>query len=137
MPDSHGVFDVHAIADRFPETADTILVDTRLVDMPGASSRVFRVYRPLPPHYHATCDEFLFVVRGRGLFFMGTEAPFEVGPGQLLHFRRGVVHGAPVILESPFVFLTVDVPRRDPADVIFVDPADGTPETFLATRPPG
>ena len=27
--------------------------------------------------------------------------------------------------------MAIDTPRRDPKDVIFVNPADGTPETFV------
>jgi hypothetical protein len=37
----------------------------------------------------------------------------------------------PDLLEEPVVFLSVDTPRRDPKDVIFVDSKDGTPETFI------
>jgi hypothetical protein len=29
------------------------------------------------------------------------------------------------------VFLSVDTPRRDPKDIIFVNPEDGTPESFI------
>jgi hypothetical protein len=29
------------------------------------------------------------------------------------------------------VFLAIDAPRRDPKDIIFVNPADGTPDTFI------
>ena len=65
MAARHGVFDIHTIAGNFPATADTMLIDTRLTDEPEASSRMFRVYTPLPPHYHATCDEYLLVVSGR------------------------------------------------------------------------
>jgi hypothetical protein len=54
------------------------------------------------------------------------------GPGQLLFFRRGVVH--PDIIEGPVVFLSVDTPRRDPRDIIFVNPADGTPESFIRDK---
>ena len=129
------VFDVTSIANNFPASAETMLIDTRLTDEPEASSRMFRVYTPLPPHYHATCDEYLLVVRGRALFFMGGMAPFEVGPGRLLFFKKGVVHGATAILEQPLVFLSVDTPRRDPKDIIFVNPADGTADTFIQTKP--
>ena len=45
----------------------TTLVDTYLTNREQASSRVFRVYRPTPPHYHATCDEYLLVVAGIGV----------------------------------------------------------------------
>jgi hypothetical protein len=35
------------------------------------------------------------------------------------------------MIEGPVVFLAIDTPRRDPKDIIFVNPADGTPETFI------
>lgn len=129
-----GVFDIHAIAAAFPETASTMLIDTRLTDEPEASSRVFRVYRPTPQHYHATCDEYLFIVAGRARFVVEGREPFELGPGQLLFFKRGTVHGTPVILEEPFVVFSVDTPRRDPRDVIFVNPEEGTPEGFIRSQ---
>ena len=52
-----GIFDVAALAAALPDSAKTLLVDTYLTDREAASARVFRVYRPTPPHYHATCDE--------------------------------------------------------------------------------
>ena len=126
-------FDVKAIAASLPETATTLLVDHYLTDREAASARVFRVYRPTPPHYHANCDEYLFVLSGRGTFWMedaSTEAPF--GPGELLFFQRGTVHAIPILSEEPVVFLSLDTPRRDPKDIIFVNPEDGTPATFMA-----
>ena len=126
-------FDVRAIAASLPETASTLLVDHYLTDREAASARVFRVYRPTPPHYHASCDEYLFVLSGRGTFWMedtSTEATF--GPGELLFFERGIVHAIPSLLEEPVMFLSVDTPRRDPRDIIFVNPDDGSPSTFMA-----
>jgi mannose-6-phosphate isomerase-like protein (cupin superfamily) len=94
---------------------------------------VFHVYRPTPPHYHATCDEYLFCVSGRVTFWAGAEDTMcEVRPGELLFFSRGTVHAMPRILEEPLVFLSVDTPGRDPRDIVFVDPADGTPESFIS-----
>jgi hypothetical protein len=52
-------------------------------------------------------------------------------PGQLLFFKMGVIHAFPEIFEEPIVFLSVDAPRRDSQDIIFVNPGDGTPETFI------
>ena len=127
-----GSFNIAEIAASLPETATTLLVDRYLTDGPSASARVFRVYRPTPPHYHAQCDEYLYVFSGRGTFWMGDASRTAAfGPGELLHFERGVVHALPDILEEPLVFLSIDTPRRDPKDVIFVDPADGTPESFI------
>jgi mannose-6-phosphate isomerase-like protein (cupin superfamily) len=111
-----------------------MLIDTRLTDENHASARVFRVYRPAPAHYHATCDEYLVVISGRATFFLGEAPPFEVGPGQLIFFKQGTIHGTPEILEEPFVVPAVDTPRRDPTDVIFVNPSDGTPETFIQSK---
>lgn len=134
LPAKSGVFDIRQIAAAFPRTAATMLIDTRLTDEPEASARVFRVYQPTPRHYHATCDEYLLVVSGRARFVVEGREPFELGPGQLLFFKRGTAHGTPEILEEPFVVFSVDTPRRDPRDVIFVNPEEGTPEAFIQSR---
>ena len=127
-----GCFDVAKIAASLPETATTLLVDHYLTNRDPASARVFRVYKPTPPHYHATCDEYLYVFSGRGTFWMeNPESQIEFHPGQLLFCERGTVHAMPEILEVPVIFLSIDTPRRDPKDVIFVNPQDGTPESFI------
>jgi mannose-6-phosphate isomerase-like protein (cupin superfamily) len=129
-----GVFNLQKIAESFPDTASTMLIDTRLTDELHASSRVFRIYHPVPAHYHATCDEYLVVLSGRATFFLGEAPPFEAGPGQLIFFKKNTIHGTPEILEEPFVVLAVDTPRRDPADIHFVNPADGTADTFIQSK---
>jgi hypothetical protein len=35
------------------------------------------------------------------------------------------------------VFLALDTPRRDPKNIIFVDPKDGTPESFIQDKARG
>jgi mannose-6-phosphate isomerase-like protein (cupin superfamily) len=128
-------FKLHEIAQAFPETADSLLLDTYLTDSEHASSRLFRVYRPTPPHYHAGSDEHLYVLSGRGTFWMGDPTNSgEFGPGDFLCFKRNVVHAQPTITEGPVVFLAIDTPRRNPTDIIFVDPKDGTPESFIRGR---
>ncbi len=125
-------FDLNAVAKSFPDTASSMLLDVYLTNEPTASSRVFRVYRGTPPHYHATCDEYLYVLSGRGTFWMEDAAnQGEFEPGHLLFFKKGIVHALPDIIEGPVVFLSVDTPRRDPKDVIFVNPEDGTPDSFI------
>jgi mannose-6-phosphate isomerase-like protein (cupin superfamily) len=134
-PDQPGTgrFDIHAIAASLPQTSKTMLADAYMTDREAASARVFRVYRETPAHYHEKCDEYLYVVSGRGTFWMGdASTKAEFGPGQLLVFERGTVHAIPDILEEPVVFLAIDTPRREPTDIIFVDPTDGTPATFMA-----
>jgi mannose-6-phosphate isomerase-like protein (cupin superfamily) len=125
-------FHVNEVARSFPDTAETLLLDTYLTDEEAASSRVFRVYRETPAHYHVGSDEYLYVLSGRGTFWMGDASNgAEFAPGDLLFFKRRVVHALPAILEGPAVFLAIDTPRRDPKDIIFVNPADGTPESFV------
>jgi mannose-6-phosphate isomerase-like protein (cupin superfamily) len=109
MPDeihnSTGRFDIAAIAGSLPETATTLLVDKYLTNREQASARVFRVYRPTPPHYHATCDEYLYVVSGRGTFWMKDPATkAEFAPGELLFFERGTVHAIRICSSIPSSF---------------------------------
>ena len=128
-------FDLNQIAQTFPDTADTLLLDTYLTDEAAASARVFRVYRETPAHYHEGSDEYLYVLSGRGTFWMGDSSNgAEFGPGDLLFFKRRVVHALPRLIEGPVVFLAIDTPKRDPKDIIFVNPEDGTPETFIRAR---
>jgi mannose-6-phosphate isomerase-like protein (cupin superfamily) len=136
MADSEsGRFDVLKVAGSFPDTATTMLLDQYLTRDPASSARVFRVYRGTPPHYHANCDEYLYVLSGAGSFWIGNvSAKADFGPGQLLFFKRGTVHSLPELFEHPVVFLSVDVPRRAPDDIVFVDPADGTAEGFIQER---
>jgi mannose-6-phosphate isomerase-like protein (cupin superfamily) len=130
-----GRFHLLQIAAAFPQSAETLLLDTYLTDEPSASSRVFRVYRPTPPHYHIHSDEYLYVLSGKGTFWIGDAANSgEFAPGDFLTFKRGTVHALPTILEEPVVFLAIDAPRRDPKDIVFLNPQDGTPETFIRSR---
>lgn len=131
-------FNLAEIAEKFPETAETLLVDKYLTNREAASARVFRVYKGTPPHYHEGSDEYLYVLSGRGTFWMedpATEAEF--GPGELLFFQKGTVHALPTIIEGPVVFFSVDTPRRAPTDIVFVDPASGSAATFLARNAVG
>jgi mannose-6-phosphate isomerase-like protein (cupin superfamily) len=120
------------VAATFPETASTLLLDRYLTDSPSSSSRVFRVYRPTPPHYHQHSDEYLYVLSGTGTFWMDSPSNTATfARGDLLYFQRTIVHAQPEIHSGPVVFLAFDSPRRDPKDIIFVNAADGTPESFI------
>ena len=128
-------FDVNEIISSFPETSETLLIDTYLTDQPAASARVFRFYRPTPPHYHVHSDQYLYALSGKDTFWLGSPANRGAfGPGTLLCFKRDTVHALPELTEGPIVFLSVDTPRRYPKDIIFVNPEDGTPETFIQAR---
>ena len=129
-----GVFDINAIKKNFPASAETMLVDTRLTDEQEASCRVFRIYVDVPAHFHKTCDEYLLVVSGRAMFRIGDGDWFDAREGQLIFFKKSTVHAIRLLDNEPLVFLAVDTPRRDPKDIHFVNPADGTPESFIQTK---
>jgi mannose-6-phosphate isomerase-like protein (cupin superfamily) len=132
----HGRFSIKEVAGSFPNTADTLLIDRYLTNGEEASTRVFRVYTATPPHYHVKSDEYLYVFSGHGTFWIDdlcNQAEFRAG--DLLYFKRGMVHALPDILKGPVVFLAIDVPRREPKDIVFVNLKDGTPEGFIAASP--
>ncbi|RJS94066.1 cupin domain-containing protein [Salinisphaera sp. Q1T1-3] len=129
--DRFAFHDVADIATRFPDQSDTILVDTYLTDSPEASARVFRIYHPLPAHYHINCDEHLYLYSGEVVFRIGDAAPRTITPGQMVTFKRETVHAIEQITAHPAVFVTLDTPRRAPDDVVFVNPADARQRAFV------
>ena len=133
--DEEHLFEIPQLAATLPAVSRTMLRDLRLVDRDAASCRIFRTYRPVPPHFHVSCDEYLYVLQGRALFQIGDGPPHEVGPGMLVHFPRRTVHSMPKLIEEPFVVLALDTPRRPPEDVSFVDPKDGDAASFISTAP--
>lgn len=133
-PLAHAVFDVGAAVAALPERSATMVADHRFTEDETASARVFRVYTPTPPHSHASCDEYLYVLSGRCRMRFADEPAVEVGPGKLVVFKRDVVHSVQEILEEPLVFLSVDTPRRVPRDIRFVSEGTGTPDTFMRQR---
>ena len=124
--------DIAEIAARFPPASDTILIDAYLSDSPEASARVFRIYHRLPAHYHEHCDEHLYLYAGAVRFQIEDEAPRLITPGQMVTFKRGVVHAITEIVVGPAVFLTLDTPRRAPDDVVFIDKAAAKGRAFVS-----
>jgi mannose-6-phosphate isomerase-like protein (cupin superfamily) len=132
-PESH-FFNIQSLAATLPATAETMLTDIRLTDEQAASCRVFRVYRSVPAHYHTSCDEYLYVLSGAAQIVIADDAPREIRPGELVFFKKNTIHAIPQILEHPFTVLAIDTPRRPPEDVHFVNPTEGTPQTFIRTQ---
>ncbi|GLQ50944.1 cupin domain-containing protein [Dyella flava] len=128
---SRQIFDVFVELAKLPDTSETMLQDVYFSDFDSASSRIFRIYRNLPLHYHEDCDEHLYVVSGEAIFHLnGSESIAK--PGMFVRFPRKQVHGFPKVLSHPFVILAIDVPRRRPDDIIFVNPDEGDAKSFMA-----
>ena len=128
------IFRIAELAATLPEAAATMLTDLRLTDEASASCRIFRVYRPVPAHFHRSSDEYLYVLSGSAEILIGDNAPHTLHPGDLVFFRKETPHGLPRILEHPFTVLAIDTPRRPSTDIHFVNPTDGSPETFIKTH---
>ena len=117
-----GHFNVLALAKLLPTEQQTTIVDQVLTSRDAASSRLIRTLAPVPAHYHATCDEYVFVLEGSGTVWLEDprhETPFY--PGDLLFFARTVVHAMPRIFGGSVLSFSVDTPRRDPNDVIMIE----------------
>ncbi len=133
MPTDSRFFNITELAKTLPETAETMLADLRLTDEQAASCRVFRVYRSVPAHFHTSCDEYLYVLSGRAEIVIADTPAREMRHSELVFFKKNTVHALPRILEHPFTVLAIDTPRRPPEDVHFVNPVDGTPQSFIKT----
>ncbi|MGY2051003.1 cupin domain-containing protein [Methylobacterium sp. JK268] len=135
-----GRFDLIAEALGLPDAAGAEGAVSVLIDRAAACLRVQRLDRPVPPHRHRTCDEYLYVLSGRGTCWSGDparEAAF--GPGELLVFPRGAAHALPRILAEPLVVLAIDAPRRPPEDEIPLEAETAAAESGAApdARPTG
>ena len=82
------------------------------------SAHVTRVWKPLRPHYHATHEETAYVIRGSARMRIG-ETWHELGPGDLVHVPRGVVHE--VLVEESATVLSLFAPPFDGVDRVFPD----------------
>lgn len=124
--------DLEALGARFPDRAETMIVDSYLSDTPAASLRLFRIYHPLPRHYHRQCDEHLILMSGELDFFIEDEPPRRLKAGQMVSFLRDVIHAVQPAGDAPVIFLSADTPRRAPDDVHFVDDAATQGRRFVS-----
>ena len=127
----YNFFDLAEIKSRFPATADSMIIDAYLSDHESASAQLFRLYHPLPRHYHLTCDEHLLLLEGEVDFTIADAPPKRLRAGQMVTFLRETVHAIMPVPDAPAVFLAVDTPHRFPQDVHFVDPLPSPIRAFV------
>lgn len=73
---------------------------------------------PVPAHYHAVHEETVYVVRGSGVMRLGDQHK-AVGPGDLMHIPKGVVHAFEPFTKD-VVVVSIFAPKWDGKDRIFV-----------------
>ena len=90
-----------------------------------ASVTVVRAAGELPPHYHESREEVVYVVRGGGTMLLGNEKR-PVKAGDILHIPRRVPHGFVNGAKRETVVVSVMAPPFDGKDRIFLTPQDVT-----------
>lgn len=124
-------FDLAEIKSEFPAQAESLIMDAYLSNHEAASTRLFRLYHPLPRHFHKTCDEHLVLLDGEVDFVIADDPPRRLRAGRMVTFLRNVVHGISPVEGAPAIFLTVDTPRRVPEDVHFINPEAARARPFV------
>ena len=85
-----------------------------------ASTFVIWVKTSVKAHYHATHTEVVHVLEGTGLMTLGNEER-KIGPGDYVFIPKGTPHSVQVIGSTPMKVLSMQTPRFDGTDRVFVD----------------
>ncbi|GJM14985.1 MAG: ABC transporter substrate-binding protein [Thermodesulfobacteriota bacterium] len=117
----HGYINVKDVASNLPPGEDGLVTDNRIVERKDSGARVFRVNKEVPKHYHIKSDVYLYVISGEASFLLSDNEQKIVKEGDFIFFKKGTVHGVDKIIKKPFSALAIDVPARDPSDVVFIE----------------
>lgn len=120
----YGVIDLKSIIEQLPELSGKIIVDERLLDGENNGIRVFRLYKPVPAHFHEKSDTIIYLLEGEVDVAIDNRPAQRVKPGTVLHWKRGITHAVPELHDRTATFLAIDVPARDPADAVFIEGND-------------
>ena len=116
LPDLNDLF---AQLERNPLGPDEEMRITTLVERPEMSGLLVQVRGSLPPHFHKRTHEVVFLVRGEGLFQLGTER-IAIKTGAVMRISPGQVHTFTNQGPTPAVFFVVTTPRWDEGDRFMV-----------------
>ncbi len=85
-----------------------------------SSASLIQVREGVKSHYHATHDEIVYVLQGKGVMKVGDEKRV-VQPGDLIVLERGTVHSVINKSAEPLVALSIICPPFDGKDRIFTE----------------
>ncbi len=111
--------DLLAQLERNPLGPDEALRITKLVESPEMSGLLVQVRGSLPAHFHKRTQETVLLIRGEGIFQLGTER-IPIQTGSVMRISPGQVHTFTNTGPSPAVFLVVTTPRWDERDRFMV-----------------
>jgi len=127
----YGFINIDEVADNLPPGEEGLVSDNRILERKDAGVRVLRTNKLVPMHYHTKSDTYIYVISGEGRFVLGDGDSKVVKEGDFIYFKKGTPHGVDEIIEKPFRSIAIDVPPRDPDDVVFLDDKG---ETLLETQ---
>ena len=113
------IADLQALLDRDPVAPGEAVRITRLVDSPDMSGLLVQVRGSMPPHFHKLTQEVVYMLRGEGLFQLGSER-IPIKAGTVLRIPADTVHTFTNQGEAPAVFFVVTTPRWDEQDRFMV-----------------
>lgn len=116
LPDPNDLF---AQLERNPIGPDDEVRITTLVESPEMSGLLVQVRGSLPPHFHKLTHEVVFLVRGEGLFQLGTER-MPIKTGAVMRISPGQAHTFTNQGPTPAIFFVVTSPRWDEQDRFMV-----------------
>jgi len=94
---------------------------TRLVESPAISGLLVQVRGSIPPHFHKRTQEIVHLMRGEGVFQLGSER-IPIKTGAVMRISPGQVHTFTNQGPSPAVFFVVTTPRWDERDRFVTTP---------------
>ena len=118
-PDAPAITDLQAQLERDPIGPGEAVRITRLVDGPDMSGLLVQVRGSLPPHFHKLTQEVVYMLRGEGLFQLGSER-IPIKAGVVVRIPSDTVHTFTNQGPTPAVFFVVTTPRWDEQDRFMV-----------------
>ena len=113
------ITDLQAQLERNPIGPGEAVRITKLVDSSDMSGLLVQVRGSMPPHFHKLTQEVVYMLRGEGLFQLGSER-YSVKAGAVMRIPAGQTHTFTNQGQAPAVFFVVTIPRWNEQDRFMV-----------------
>ncbi len=113
------IADLQAQLERNPIGPGEAVRITKLVDSSDMSGLLVQVRDSMPPHFHKLTQEVVYMLRGEGLFQLGSER-YPIKAGAVMRIPAGQTHTFTNQGQAPAVFFVVTTPRWDEQDRFMV-----------------
>ena len=114
------VLSVASVLARNPPVSDEAFKIIPVIQGQDASAILVRAQKELKPHYHASREEIVYVIRGGGTMTLGGEKR-PVKAGDVIYIPRGQAHGFVNGAKRETVVFSVMAPPFDGKDRIYLE----------------